>query len=90
MLFRSYIEFNLNEIINNKKNIEILVVKNNYWKKKIINWTVDNLSYYNDILKENESIFINCDMYDEFLPWKILIKKKSSLIYLKYIKHYIK
>lgn len=90
-LERKYIEFEINKKINPNNDINILVVNDKYSAKMNINWIQDGLSYYNSILNNGRTMFINCDMYDEFLPWKILIEKKhnSDEIYIKTVKHYI-
>lgn len=89
-LQKKYIEIEVNEKINENRNIKINLFGYNYNESRVINWNSDGLSYYNNILENNRSMFINCDMYDEFLPWKILIEKKNDDLYIKTVKHYLK
>ena len=60
-----------------------------YFEETSINWLIDGLDKYYYTLKNNEFTFINCDMYDDFLNFKILINKRDDKLYLYGIKHII-
>lgn len=91
--FYQYFEldiFNSKHLISKDQNLKIEIIgDNNYRKTHIINWIQNNIEYYDKILKEGQYMFINCDMYDDFLEFKISIKKYNNQIYLNTIKHII-
>ena len=89
-LGKEYILFNVDQIIDSNNDVKIEVWNKTYYIKNIINWNLNNLEYYNNILKNNDQMYINCDLYEEFIPWKILIEKNETVIYIKSIKHYLK
>lgn len=78
-------DLNLIEIKPNQ-NCEIFITNNtDYFKEHIIRWNIDGLSNYK--LENGNYSFLNCDMYDDFLEFKISIKKENDKIYLNSIKH---
>ena len=58
-----------------------------YFEEIKINWLTDGLEGYFNNLKNGEYAFINCDMYDDFLNFKISIRKENDKLYLNSIKH---
>ena len=89
--FYKFIEINdiKSEFLISKVNsIEILITdKKDYFKEYNIDWNHNSLEYYNKVLYNDRFMFINCDMYDDFLEFKISIKKENNKIYLNSIKH---
>ena len=88
--FYSYIEINYLNSIQIKPNskIEIFITDNkSYFKEYVIDWVSHGLINYN--IKNNHYAFLDCDMYDDFLEFKISIKKENNKIYLNSIKHII-
>lgn len=76
--------------INKNKNLDIFITDNKkYFKSYEISWLANGLEHYNNILKDGEYIFINCDMYDDFIEFKVSITKRNNKIYLNSIKHII-
>ena len=73
--------------INKDSDVNILIFGMNYKNSYKINWNYNSLEYYNKILKNDQFMFINCDMYDDFLEYKISIKKKNNKLYLNSVKH---
>tara|TARA_B100001248_G_scaffold254340_1_gene232589 strand:+ start:59 stop:409 length:351 start_codon:yes stop_codon:yes gene_type:complete len=88
--FYSYVEINDINSIEIKPNfkIEIFITDNrSYFKEHIIDWVTHGLINYN--IKNNHCVFLDCDMYDDFLEFKVSIKKENNKIYLNGIKHII-
>ena len=86
-----YIEEDLvNKIIELKEDQDTIIqikkddIYNSNYK---INWNQHSLNYYNQIIKNNRSMFINCDMYEDFLEYKISVIKINNKLYLNSIKH---
>lgn len=88
--FYSYVEINNINSIEMKPNskIEIFLTDNkSYFKEYIIDWYINGITNYN--IKNNSCVFLDCDMYDDFLEFKVSIKKENNKIYLNSIKHII-
>lgn len=91
-IFYQYVETSILDYIEIKRNnkCEIFITNNvDYFKEKIIYWNMDGLSNYYHRLNNGQFTFINCDMYDDYLEFKISIKKDKNKIYLGNIKHII-
>ena len=87
-----FIELNdiKNVELNSNSDCEIFITDSDkYIQGLSINWLSDGLENYYNNLKNGEYTFINCDMYDDFLNFKISIRKEKDKLYLNSIKHII-
>ena len=66
---------------------KIHIFNETYSQFLVVSYLRDGISHYANNLNEGEWMFINCDMYDDFLKFKISIKRKNNKIYLYKIKH---
>ena len=82
-----YIEFDADHEIKKDQDIKIHIFNETYSQFLVVSYLRDGISHYANNLNEGEWMFINCDMYDDFLKFKISIKKKNNKIYLYKIKH---
>ena len=87
--FYQYIEIeNIDKKIDKDSQNTILISdKSNYNRRYNFSWLPNNLSYYDKLLKEGQVMFINCDMYDDFLEFKLAVKKINNKLYLHSVKH---
>ena len=83
----NYIEFNADQEIKKDQDIKMHIFNEDYSQFHKISYLCDGIEYYSNNLSEGEWMFINCDMYDDFLKFKISIRKKNNKIYLYKIKH---